>query len=419
MRFKCLLLVFFASSGLCQNSGSSTAGESLAEALKGAAFPVSVTATGELADAGGELMVDAIEHAQFVLLGESHFSRETPKLAAAVCRAMRPDSYAVEAGPSAAAYVNGLLKRPDRKIQMQERERTYPANMAFLNDEQESDLAASCAASTKNKNFSLWGLDQEFLGAASVLLKQMEAQPNGPRSAAALQLAVEKDTQAEARARSSGDATQLFLVSASDSDISALEGALAIDGTPASQTIMHEIVESRRIYRLNAAGSPESNSERASLLKQHFLQHYRVLRENTPAPRILLKFGDNHMWKGFNDAHQLDLGDYIAELASVEHSTSLHIQILAARGALAGFGGYARPMKDEPFVLSDVPEYRWLKPVIDLVPAEKSAQRKGLVVDLRKMRFRQIVLSSDWQHLVYGYDLLVMLPEFTPANLYQ
>jgi hypothetical protein len=29
------------------------------------------------------------------------------------------------------------------------------------------------------------------------------------------------------------------------------------------------------------------------------------------------------MWKGFNDTHELDLGDYVAELASVEHTTSL------------------------------------------------------------------------------------------------
>jgi hypothetical protein len=43
------------------------------------------------------------------------------------------------------------------------------------------------------------------------------------------------------------------------------------------------------------------------------------------------------MWKGFNDLHQLDLGDFVAELASVERTTSLHIQVLAAKGTVAGF----------------------------------------------------------------------------------
>jgi hypothetical protein len=419
MKLTCVALFLFAPSGLCQNSASSEPVETLADALRGATSPITLTAKGELADTGGKLMADAILDAQFVLLGESHYSRETPQLATAVCRLMHPDSYAVEAGPYAAAYVNGLLKDPDRTARMKERELAHPASMAFLNAEQENDLAASCAASTKNRNFALWGLDQEFEGAASVLLQQMSAQPNGRTSAGAIRSALQRDKQAEAKARSTGDATQLFLLSASDNDVAELQAAIDVDGTPTARSMMREIARSRTIYRLNLAGSPDSNSERASLLKKNFLEDYRALQENTPHPRILLKFGDNHMWKGFNDTHQLDLGDFVAEMASVEHTASLHIQVIAARGTLAGFGGYARPMKDEPFVLADIPEYGWLKPLIEMLPADKGARSNGIVVDLRKLRFREIAMPSEWQHLVYGYDLLVMLPEFTPANLYQ
>jgi hypothetical protein len=64
---------------------------------------------------------------------------------------MHPDAYAVEVGPYAAAYVNGLLNSPDRDVQMRERERAHPASMAFLNDEQENNLAATCAASTRTR----------------------------------------------------------------------------------------------------------------------------------------------------------------------------------------------------------------------------------------------------------------------------
>lgn len=390
----------------------------MADALRSATLPFSVTTHGDLAGTGGKLITDAIERARFVLLGESHFSRETPHFAAAVCKAMRPDAYAVEAGPSAAAYVQTVLKSPDRKTAMEERERTHPANMAFLNNEQENDLAAKCVGSGRAKDVALWGLDQEFLGAASVLLQQMEQEPNGPASIAAIRLALNEDKQAEVRARSTGDFMQLFLVSASDADINSLQKALAADGTQKSREIMRELVDSRHIYRLNAAGSPKSNSERASLLKQHFLQDYRALQGRTPTPHILLKFGDNHMWKGFNDLHQLDLGDYVAELASVEQVTSLHIQVIAAKGTLAGLSGYAKPTTTESFVLADVPEYAWLKPVVDLLPAD-SDRAMGVVLDLRKLRFRKLEMSPEWLHLIYGYDLLVVLPAFTPANLYE
>ncbi len=386
--------------------------------MRGATLPLSVTAQGDFVGAGGKLITDAIEQARFVLLGESHFSRETPEFAAAVCRTMHPDAYAVEAGPYAAAYVQTILKSPDRKRAMEQRERTHPANMAFLDDEQENDLAAKCTASGGAKDVALWGLDQEFLGAASVLLQQMQQEPNGPKSTAAIRLALGEDTQTELRARSTGDFLQLFLVSASDAEFNSLQRALAADGTQKSQDIMRELTESRRIYRLNSAGSPESNSERANLLKRHFMKEYRGLQERTPAPHVLLKFGDNHMWKGFNDLHQLDLGDYVAELASVEQASSLHIQVIAAKGTLAGLGGYAKPTTKETFVLADVPEYAWLKPVVDLLPAN-SDRPMAVVLDLRKLRFRRFQMSPEWLHLVYGYDLLVVLPTFTPANLYQ
>jgi hypothetical protein len=373
---------------------------------------------GDLAGAGGEMMAEAVADARFVLVGENHFSRETPQLAAAICKAMRPDAYAIEAGPYATAYVRTILKTPDRKAVMESRERAHPANMAFLNDEQENDLAAKCVASGGEKQVALWGLDQEFLGAAPVLLQQMEQEPNGPKAEAAIRLALVEDKQAEMKARSTGDFMQLFLVSATDAEISALQEALALDGTRKSRDILRELTESRRIYRLNAAGSPDSNSERAGLLKRHFLQNYRMLQGSHPAVRVLLKFGDNHMWKGFNNLHQLDLGDYVAELASVEQTTSLHIQVIAAKGTLASLGGYTRPTKTESFVIKDVPDYAWLTPVIDLLP-HGNERSVGTVLDLRKLRFRKLALSTEWQHLVYGYDLLVVLPEFTPASFYQ
>jgi hypothetical protein len=417
MKLKSLIVFFVTVSVHGQNSVHSQSVD-FSNALKAATSPLTITAAGDLEGTGGIEMTDAIRDAQFVLIGESHFSRETPAVAAAVCRAMRPDRYAIEVGPYAAAYVNGLLQVPQRKILMKEREHDFPDNMAFLNVEQENDLAATCMASSQEKGEALWGLDQEFEGAAPVLLHQMDAQPNGKVSAAAIRSALAKDRQAEAKARSTGDLTQLFLTSATDNDVSELQAALNTDGTQTSQAIMREFVASRRIYRMNSSDPAASNSERASLLKQHFLDRYRSLQREKPAPRILMKFGDNHMWKGFNETHQLDLGDFVAELASVEHSTSLHIEVIAVKGKLGLLSGYARPLKEEAFVLADTAEYGWLKPLIEMLPNEKGGQGT-VVVDLRKLRFRSIAMPSEWQRFVYGYDLLVMLPEFTPSNLYR
>jgi hypothetical protein len=52
-----------------------------------------------------------------------------------------------------------------------------------------------------------------------------------------------------------------------------------------------------------------------------------------------------------------------------------------------------------------------------MLPDQQAGQ--GTVVgDLRKLRFHNIAMPGEWQRRVYSYDLLVMLPEFTPSNFY-
>jgi hypothetical protein len=59
-------------------------------------------------------------------------------------------------------------------------------------------------------------------------------------------------------------------------------------------------------------------------------------------------------------------------------------------------------------------DYKWLKPAIDAKKAES-----WTLFDLRGLRFGQLNLDADWQRVVYGYDLLVLIPELTPAALIQ
>jgi hypothetical protein len=55
-------------------------------------------------------------------------------------------------------------------------------------------------------------------------------------------------------------------------------------------------------------------------------------------------------------------------------------------------------------------DYKWIKPAMD-------ARKPGAwtLYDLRMLRFKHLDLGSDWERLIYGYDLLVIIPELTPA----
>ena len=407
-----LPLILLALPLVAQTKPKPTLGEALVESRA----PLLLTA-GKLTGTGTEVLSQAIGESRFVLLGEDHITREIPEFAAALCDVVRPDAYAVEVGPNAADFVNASLHNPDRISQMAALSKAHPNNMAFLDIREENDLAAHCAASSHNPNFQLWGLDQEFVGSAGTLLDAMMAKQPGPKSKAAIAEAQTKERNADMEARRTGDPSKLFLIASTDSDVQALKDAVAIDGNPATQNLLREFMESRAIYHLNAEGSPDSNRIRAELLKRHFLAHYSALQTQMPEPRVLLKFGDFHMGKGFNILHQRDLGNFTAELADGQGTHSLHILVLGARGIHAKFGGYAKPLGQEPFVMTDDRDYTWLAPAVsDLLPPQAGSSGKTYTLfDLRKLRFRGIDLPRDWEQIVYGYDLFIFIPELTPA----
>jgi hypothetical protein len=389
----------------------------LAEALLDARAPL-VLADGKYSGAGASVMSSAVSESRFVLIGEDHVTREIPQFAATLCDVMHPDAYAVEAGPDAARFVNGLLRSPDRIARMAERSKAHPNNMAFLDIREENDLAAHCAAASHNPQFALWGLDQEFVGSAGTLLEAISATQPGPLSRAAIASTQAKEQAAEQATRTSGDPGKLFLLASSDADTQSLEGAIAADGNDAAKKLLREFIVSRTIYRLNAEGSPESNRLRAEFIKQHFLADYAPAKTQSLQMRVLFKFGDDHLGKGFNVLHQRDLGNFIAELADGEGAHSLHILVLGARGTHAMFAGYAKPLAHEPFVMADDPDYKWIAPAVAAqLPQQSGTAGTTLTLfDLRKLRFRGIDLPPDWQRIVYGYDLFVLIPELSPAS---
>ena len=376
-----------------------------------------VLADDKFSGAGADVLNEAVAHSRFVLLGEDHLTREIPAFAAALCDGMHPDAYAVEAGPEAAAFVNSLLASPDRIPRMAERSRKHPNNMAFLDVREENDLAAHCASASRNPHFQLWGLDQEFIGSAGTMLEAMQATQPGPLSRAAIAEAQAQEAAADQLVRSSGNPGKLFLLSSTDADVKALEDAVAVDGNAATRSLLHEFTLSRQIYQLNSDGSPDSNRIRAELLKQHFLADYASAKLPSAEAHILLKFGDDHLGKGFNILHQRDLGNFVAELADGEGTRSLHILALGARGTHAAFVGYAKPLGHEPFVMTDDPGYKWLAPAVaSLLPQPSGGNASTLTLyDLRRLRFRGIDLGPDWERIVYSYDLFVLIPELTPG----
>ena len=93
--------------------------------------------------------------------------------------------------------------------------------------------------------------------------------------------------------------------------------------------------------------------------------------------------------------------------------------MLGARGTHAQFAGYAKPLAHEPFVMTEDPDYKWIAPAVEnaLAQAAGGAGKTLTLYDLRKLRFKGIDPPRDWERIVYGYDLFVLIPELSPAEM--
>lgn len=390
---------------------------SFSEALRESRTPL-IILDGKLSGAGADVLTQAVLPARFVLLGEDHITREIPAFAAALCDIIHPDAYAVEVGPNAARMVDSLLRRSDRLPAMAAYTKAYPNSMAFLDIREENDLAAHCAASSLSTAFHVWGLDQEFLGAAAPLLAEMAATHPGPVALAAITAAQKQAKTADTLALQSGDISAAYLLGAKDEDLARLNVAVQQDGNGATRDLLYEFTASREIYKRQ---DHTQNDLRVSLMKRHFFAQYASLKAANPQARVLFKFGDVHVQKGLNSLHERDLGNMAAELADAEGTQSLHLFIYGAKGVHAGFAGFGKPVAHTAFVLGADQTDKWLTAAIEnLFPQLPNNPGKTYTVfDLRKLRFRGLDVPEKWNHILYAYDLFILMPEITPADFIQ
>ena len=165
-----LLTSLWAASAQAETVAPSTFAERLAQAGS------SLTVRPEgFSGPGAAILSDAIDASRYILIGESHFSREIPVFTTNVCRLMAADgletggltAMAIEVGPEAAVAVNARLRAPDREEQISDFVRSHPDVMAFLNSRDEGQTAADCAG-VAGPDFKLWGLDQSSSARAAI-----------------------------------------------------------------------------------------------------------------------------------------------------------------------------------------------------------------------------------------------------------
>ncbi|GAA0466659.1 hypothetical protein GCM10009096_04180 [Parasphingorhabdus litoris] len=355
-----------------------------------------------LSGPGADVLREEIARSQFVALGEDHGFADTPQLGRGLAAEMKKHGrtyHAVEIGPWSNKAVQQAL-RTDGVTGVATLVAGKPIAIPFVSSREDALLANDFAE--PEGTVDLWGIDQEFIGAPTILLEELKAMaPNAVAREAADSL-LQKDLAAVAAA----DQGNLLMLSAPPATFTELRAKFT--GSPEAQAIIDSLAESAVIYQHNNARRYfANNADRITLMHRLFLQQYHEAEE--PAPRVLLKMGAYHLGRGTTPTKMFDIGSLLPGLAAANRMQSLHI-------AFSGLSGEQLTMRPSPEGYTQVKavDDKIITPILEAVQIDSAriGDTGHYLIPLepirRKLESKGInELSTFGKFVVLGFDYIV------------
>jgi hypothetical protein len=382
------------------------------------AVPITVTADG-LSGAGADSIHAAIKRSQFILIGEDHGFADLDWLTGHVFRAAHSNDFAhlaIENGPIATREVTKMLSAPDGVAGVRRFLRDHPWSIAFAMEE---DLALYAAAVKSAGPGALWGLDQEFAGSPPFLLHRLaELSPNAAAKALAQELAT-KAVAADRRMITEKNPGLMYPSTATPDELDRLQRAFASTKSAEAREIVDELVRTIDIYPKNNQGQGyRSGFDRVALMKSHFMRDYRAAQaRGERIPRVVFRFGANHILQGANFTGHYDLGTFAKELAPSNGLAAYNVLVLVAGGE------HNRYL---PFIANEADKHKPYQPLEDIgpyaAPFLAAAEPEGALISLADLRGRANsgrlgALSRNLERVLMGFDAVLIIPKGHAATL--
>jgi hypothetical protein len=255
------------------------------------------------------------------------------------------DALAVEAGPLAMDKLKMWAGERDGRSKPAAWKQQNPDSIAFFDLQQEFALLSHCEQADKSTPLQIWGLDQEFLGSPVFLLRRLIEARAGAEVTAQAQKLLEDCLVETKQSQLSGD----WKIRACYNSLPRTSKLYRPPHcTPAtgkrSNGLRLSLKHNIFILLIINGHAYEANRERALLLKHNFLTDYQQLAKSAGhPPRILLKFGANHLYKGIDMVNLGDLGNFLSEFTDGQGSSSLHVAVFGMRGEEEHEIGPGRP----------------------------------------------------------------------------
>ena len=369
----------------------------LLETLQGNRLPL--TMSDGPAGRGWDWLVQEARDARFTLIGEEHGVAETAQFSAALFNALRGSGYsriAVEVSPiiaqdiEAAARRNGLQGIVDFFA--------VPGVGSVLGLREEAQFLAAVINGAPKSERVLWGLDREIFG-DRYLISKLEAR--APRRAReSLTRLKEASTNAWAR-------SEIFSLSQDPAVVTAVRAAWP-NPDRESDTILRTLEESLAIGTAARTGGAWAYGQRRTQWNRNNLAaRLREERGRGSLPKVMLKFGYNHMIRGANYVNVFDLGAMTDEVAALDGGRAFHILVLPGPGSRQAVleRNYA-PVSSEEYDEFKAGDQRLTR----VLPNANATGHE--VIDFRALRPLAMRGLEGWNpdvvRTIHGYDAAVI-----------
>ena len=335
----------------------------------------------DLADDGRRFLLQEAQHASFFLLGELHGENEIPALLRELWPEMSREGYsyiAAEVSPWAANQLEFTPAGDLNVLALWSREETL-----FVHG-QGSPKAV------------LWGCDMDEFQPQLLIRDLASANPTN----ATLQQMV-KITRTGYEKKMSPELLELTRRLTNIRDL-ALNDASLVANLRSTLEIDSD--------RLNPKMKLSSQVKRESLMKGLFLLHYREHVGSNSDAKVMLRFGRNHLHRGYDERGISTLGNFVSEFAISEHKPVFNVAAFGAGGkaSLAGETWDADERGDDLAFAFLGSSARYPATVFDLRPLRSVLHR--IPADKRSPVEQRLIYWVD------SYDAIICYKMVTPLK---
>ena len=357
---------------------------------------------------GWDWLVEEARNARFTLIGEEHGVAETAHFSGALFNALRGSGYsrmAIELSPIIAQDIEAAARHKGLQGILDFFAAPDTWSPMYLREEAQF-LASVISAAPRNQRV-LWGLDRELFSDRYLISKLDAKVPRRARET--FTRLKEASTNAWARHQQNPNAENLFIFSQDPTVVSAVRADWP-NPDRESDKILRTLEESLAINAVARTGSAWASAHRRAQWKRNNLAaRLREEQQRGSPPKVMLKFGYNHMIRGANYVNVFDLGAMTDEIAALSGGGAFHILVLpgpGSRQAVLGPGRSFVPISSDEF-----DEFRAGDQRLTRVLSNKDATGHE-VIDFRALRQFAMRGLEGWNpdvvRTIHGYDSAVI-----------